>query len=99
MSDIAPKALCDRFLHEPNLGERIKFTNQLLDGRTPNEAVSALFGALNIAIDQLRAVLEIVVQESDIDSAYLIERMHTKLEARSADYVNHQFNQIVGRER
>ena len=74
MAESPTKGLVDKFLLEPNLQERVKIARAACDGRTPDDAVNVLFAALNVAVDQLRAVLQIAILESNLTGDVVTKR-------------------------
>lgn len=95
MSGASAGDLFSKFLNEPDIAERVKITNAAVDGRPADEALSVLFSALNIAVDQLRAVTAIAISMGGLSADSINEELGRKGERRSADYLEYQFRKIV----
>lgn len=90
----SPGDLFGRFLNEPSISERAKFTQMAVDGRPPDEAVSVLFAALNIAVDHVRALSEIAISMG-LSANSINDELQRAKEQRSSDYLEYQFRRIV----
>lgn len=89
------RGLFDQFLVEPDIATRARIAQAAIGQHSPDEAISRLFAELNVAVDHLRTVLEIVVNDTHLSSADLMDKIRQKTHIRSADYLEFQFNSIV----
>jgi hypothetical protein len=95
MANIPGSGLVSVFLATPAYADRATIVNTLIENTTADEVFSTLFAALNSAVDQLRAVVEIATDETHLTSEYIAHEVGKRLEQRGAAASDYLFTLIV----